>query len=315
MIEATAGRRNTGVAFPSSTGRSARRQRNRGRVGQELEAALTQRSLSCRIRSNPSLIQARAERLVDLSLTAIRTDRSQSASKVHPRRRPAEWRRIQRCDRLCARTRRRGCRLMPVAGWDVIPRIFTVYLDLWLCDLEGNVICQCKDPSVTAVIGELWGIYPGSPAAARLASGDDYAGPACPGRQEESCIDNVDRCCTKLRQPSREKAKGAWRPLGVTIAIYFELGAAGQRAIVDGCAHRPRRAPDLATSCWSIRPPHHRRIGREGNSERRPGQPAHRPTSAGHISRSGRTTVAFHATHRLRDLCGAWLVRRHQAPP
>ncbi len=56
----------------------------------------------------------------------------------------------------------------------VILNAYTVYLDLWLCDLDGNVIANGR-PDSYAVTGANVAAQPWFRRAAALASGDDFA--------------------------------------------------------------------------------------------------------------------------------------------
>jgi hypothetical protein len=113
----------------------------------------------------------------------------------------------------------------------VILGAYTVYLDLWLCGLDGTVLANGRPDRYPVrganVAGEPW-----FASARRLASGDEYIA-ADPMRQARLGDAQVATYCASIREGGR--ANG--RPLGV-IAIHFDWEPQA-RAIVEGIRIAP----------------------------------------------------------------------------
>jgi hypothetical protein len=113
----------------------------------------------------------------------------------------------------------------------VILSAYTVYLDLWLCDLDGRVIASGRperyDLTRAQVNGEAW-----FNDALRTASGDDYV-----------CADvarnpNLNRSAVATYAAAvRQGGESRGKPLGV-LAIHFDWEPQAQ-AIVEGLRFAP----------------------------------------------------------------------------
>jgi hypothetical protein len=113
----------------------------------------------------------------------------------------------------------------------VILSAYTVYLDLWLCDLDGRVIANGRpdryDLSRASVSGEAW-----FGDALRSASGDDYVC-ADVARNPHLNRSAVATYAAAVRQGGESRGK----PLGV-LAIHFDWEPQAQ-AIVEGLRFAP----------------------------------------------------------------------------
>ncbi len=181
-----------------------------GRIG-ELEA-MTQ-SMSAR---------ARGERLVDLALNAIEIiDRN-----LYERTCDVRWWATDAAVVDCAADATEKAVAYASERLGVILGAYTVYLDIWLCSLEGRVIASGRSGRYAA-IGTDVSREPWFQCAARLASGDDYT-----SSEIASCRVLGDALVATYAASVREGGKAAGRPLGV-LAIHFDWGPQSQ-TVVDG---------------------------------------------------------------------------------
>lgn len=169
----------------------------------------------------------------------------------------------------------------------VILKAYTVYLDLWLCRLDGTVIAAGR-PERHAVIGANVAEASWFRPAARLATGDDFHAESV--RREPLLGDaEVATYATAVREGG--EARG--RPVGV-LAIHFDWQPQA-RAIVEGV----RLSEDeRRTSRVLLVDAAHRVIaasdGRGILEERLPLDTGGRAN--GVFQRPGVGTIAFHAT-------------------
>jgi C4-dicarboxylate-specific signal transduction histidine kinase len=108
----------------------------------------------------------------------------------------------------------------------VILGAYTVYLDLWLCDLDGNVLAGAR-PERFNVIGQNVAATKWFRGACELRSGDDYvAGDV----ERQPLLGNaqVATYCASVRAGGKANGK----PIGV-LAIHFDWESQA-RAIVQG---------------------------------------------------------------------------------
>ncbi|GGK35279.1 methyl-accepting chemotaxis protein [Salinarimonas ramus] len=113
----------------------------------------------------------------------------------------------------------------------VILNAYTVYLDLWLCDMDGRVIANGR-PDRYPVRGRSVAQEPWFRRAANLSSGDDYVA-ADVSRQHHLGDAQVATYCASVR----EGGEAHGRPLGV-LAIHFDWEPQA-RAIVEGVRIAP----------------------------------------------------------------------------
>ncbi|MET0969176.1 MAG: methyl-accepting chemotaxis protein [Tardiphaga sp.] len=191
-------------------------------IARDLESQLTARTGSLMASIEKMTERARGERMVDLALNAVELiDRN-----LYERTCDVRWWATDSAVVDCASTPNDagvahvGERLAVILG------AYTVYLDLWLCDLQGNVIASGRGDRFN-VRGQNVAATPWFRAARGLRSGDDYTAgdverqPLLGGAQ-------VATYCASVREGG--KANG--RAIGV-LAIHFDWESQA-RAIVQG---------------------------------------------------------------------------------
>ncbi len=252
-------------------------------VAKELEAHLTQRILELQQRVQSLAEEAQGERLVDLSLNAIELiDRN-----LFERTCDVRWWATDSAVVDCAREADQDAVAYACRRLGVILEAYTVYLDLWLCDLDGNVIANGR-PERYDVIGRNVAREAWFREAAALASGDDYAVGSV-ARQPELDNGQVLTYCASVR----ENGEANGRPLGV-LAIHFDWEPQA-RAIVDGVRIAPAER-DL-TRVLLVDADHRIIAASDGQgilSEQIQLRTGNR--DSGHYRAPDGTTVAFHAT-------------------
>jgi hypothetical protein len=200
-------------------------------LASELQQNLSGRIGALKEATEQVAAQARSERLVDLALNAIEiADRN-----LYERTCDVRW---WATDAAVV-----DCAAAPTAAaaadyankrLGVILSSYTVYLDLWLCDLAGHVIANGR-PDRYRVIGAQVGNEPWYTRGRDLASGEDYAVAdinACAllgGAQVATYVASV-----------REGGDARGKPLGV-LAVHFDWEPQA-RAIVQGVRLTPEEA-------------------------------------------------------------------------
>jgi hypothetical protein len=191
-------------------------------IARELETQLTRRTGNLMNSMERMTERARGERMVDLSLNAIELiDRN-----LYERTCDVRW---WATDSAVV-----GCSAEPNATsvshtserLSVILGAYTVYLDLWLCDLEGNVLASGRSDRFN-VIGQNVAATKWFNEARSLRSGDDYVA----GDVEcQPLLGNaqVATYCASVRAGGKANGK----PMGV-LAIHFDWQPQA-RAIVQG---------------------------------------------------------------------------------
>ena len=169
----------------------------------------------------------------------------------------------------------------------IILNAYTVYLDLWLCDLDGKVIANGR-PDQYAVRGldvsqESWFVQ-----AKRLASGDEYA---VGDVSECTGLKGADVATYAASVRAGGESHGA--PLGV-LAIHFDWAPQAQ-SIVQGVRIEPEERDRTAVLLLDAK---HRIIA---SSQEAKTLHKHFPIetggrSQGFYTRTDGSTVAFHAT-------------------
>jgi Methyl-accepting chemotaxis protein (MCP) signalling domain len=191
-------------------------------ISRELETQLTKRTANLMQSIEKMIERARGERMVDLALNAIELiDRN-----LYERTCDVRWWATDSAVVDCA-AEPGAANVSHVANrLAVILRAYTVYLDLWLCDLDGNVLANARsdryDVRGANVASTRW-----FSDALKLRSGDDYiAGDV----ERQPLLGNapVATYCASVREGGNANGK----PLGV-LAIHFDWETQA-RAIVQG---------------------------------------------------------------------------------
>ncbi|QUS41898.1 methyl-accepting chemotaxis protein [Tardiphaga alba] len=191
-------------------------------IARDLESQLTARTGSLMSSIDKMTDRARGERMVDLALNAIELiDRN-----LYERTCDVRWWATDSAVVDCAAAPGEATIAHVSERLAVILGAYTVYLDLWLCDMQGNVIASGRGDRFNArgqnVANTAW-----FRDARILRSGDDYtAGDV----ERQPLLGNaqVATYCASVR----ESGKANGRPFGV-LAIHFDWEAQA-RAIVEG---------------------------------------------------------------------------------
>jgi hypothetical protein len=191
-------------------------------IARDLESQLTARTGSLMSSIEKMTDRARGERMVDLALNAVELiDRN-----LYERTCDVRWWATDSAVVDCAGVPSEASVAHVSERLAVILGAYTVYLDLWLCDLQGNVIASGRAERFQ-VRGQNVANTPWFRSARGLHSGDDYTAgdverqPLLGGAQ-------VATYCASVR----EGGKVNGRPIGV-LAIHFDWETQA-RAIVQG---------------------------------------------------------------------------------
>ncbi|MDR6658429.1 MULTISPECIES: methyl-accepting chemotaxis protein [Tardiphaga] len=191
-------------------------------IARDLESQLTARTGSLMASIEKMTERSRGERMVDLSLNAIELiDRN-----LYERTCDVRWWATDSAVVDCAAAPSDATVAHVSERLAVILGAYTVYLDLWLCDMQGNVIASGRGDrfNVTGqnIAGTAW-----FRDARTLRSGDDYTA----GDVERQPLLNNAQVATYCASV-REGGKANGRAIGV-LAIHFDWEAQA-RAIVEG---------------------------------------------------------------------------------
>ena len=191
-------------------------------IARELEGQLTSRTGNLMSSIERMAERSRGERMVDLSLNAIELiDRN-----LYERTCDVRWWATDSAVVDCAASPNAAAVSHASQRLGVILGAYTVYLDLWLCDLDGNVIANGRADRFR-VVGQNVTHTKWFREARTLRSSDDYVAgdvenqPLLGGAQ-------VATYCASVR--AEGKANG--KPIGV-LAIHFDWEPQA-RAIVQG---------------------------------------------------------------------------------
>jgi hypothetical protein len=191
-------------------------------IARELESQLTNRTGNLMTSIAQMADRSRGERMVDLSLNAIELiDRN-----LYERTCDVRWWATDSAVINCAATPEAPAVAHVSERLAVILGAYTVYLDLWLCDLNGNVVASGRSDRFN-VVGQNVASTKWFRAARDLRSGDDYA----VGDVEcQPLLGNsqVVTYCASVRAGGKANAK----PIGV-LAVHFDWEPQA-RAIVQG---------------------------------------------------------------------------------
>jgi hypothetical protein len=191
-------------------------------IARELESQLTKRTGNLMQSMEQMSERARGERLVDLSLNAIELiDRN-----LYERTCDVRWWATDSAAVDCAANPDAAAVSHVSERLAVILGAYTVYLDLWLCDLDGNVLANGRSNRFN-VKGQNVAATKWFRDACGLRSGDDYvAGDV--ERQPLLGDAQVATYCASVRADGKANGK----PLGV-LAIHFDWETQA-RTIVQG---------------------------------------------------------------------------------
>ena len=191
-------------------------------IARELENQLTNRTGNLMNSIAQMADRSRGERMVDLSLNAIELiDRN-----LYERTCDVRWWATDSAVVDCAAAPAAAAVSHVSERMAVILGAYTVYVDLWLCDLDGNVLASGRTDRFN-VVGQNVGSTKWFRTARALRSGDDYA----VGDVEcQPLLGNaqVVTYCASVRDGGKANGK----PTGV-LAIHFDWEPQA-RAIVQG---------------------------------------------------------------------------------
>lgn len=191
-------------------------------IASDLETQLTARTGDLMASIDKMTERSRGERMVDLSLNAIELmDRN-----LYERTCDVRWWATDSAIIDCAATPTDAAKTHVAERLAVILGAYTVYLDLWLCDLEGNVLASGLG-SRFDVKGANVAATPWFREARKLRSGDEYTAGNV-DRQPLLGNAQVATYCASVR----EGGKAHGRAIGV-LAIHFDWESQA-RAIVEG---------------------------------------------------------------------------------
>ncbi|WP_298957046.1 methyl-accepting chemotaxis protein [uncultured Methylobacterium sp.] len=197
-------------------------------LARELEADVTGRINDLQDQVARMAERAQGDRLVDLALNAIELiDRN-----LYERTCDVRWWATDSAVVECAAAPAEERAAYASRRLGVILSAYTVYLDLWLCDLDGRVLAHGRPERFSGVRGASVAHEPWFRKAAALASGDDYVAGDI-RREERLGGAQVATYCASVRAGG--EASGA--PLGV-LAIHFDWEPQA-RAIVQGVRVAP----------------------------------------------------------------------------
>jgi hypothetical protein len=191
-------------------------------LARELETHLSARVSDLQRAVDAMAGRAQDERLVDLALNAVELiDRN-----LYERTCDVRWWATDAAVTGCAIAPDEAAATYASQRLGVILSAYTVYLDLWLCDLDGRVLANGRPDRYPDVRGRSVAGEPWFREAARLSSGDDYVcadvclEPGLRGAQVATYAASV-----------REGGQASGRPVGV-LAIHFDWEPQA-RAIVE----------------------------------------------------------------------------------
>ncbi|MFL9824135.1 methyl-accepting chemotaxis protein [Rhodoplanes sp. SY1] len=188
----------------------------------DLETQLTRRTGALMSSIAQMTEQSMADRMVDLSLNAVELiDRN-----LYERTCDVRWWATDSAVVSCAAEASPAARAYASERLGVILAAYTVYLDLWLCDLDGTVLANGR-PDRFAVQGTSVATESWFREARALRSGDDYVAGDIE-RQPKLGDAQVATYCATVREGGRTDGK----ILGI-LAIHFDWEPQA-RAIVSG---------------------------------------------------------------------------------
>ncbi|GJE15227.1 hypothetical protein FOHLNKBM_6307 [Methylobacterium longum] len=197
-------------------------------LARELETHLSTRVNDLQRAVDAMAGRAQDERLVDLALNAVELiDRN-----LYERTCDVRWWATDAAVTTCAAAPDAAAAAYATQRLGVILSAYTVYLDLWLCDLEGRVLATGRPDRYPDVRGRSVAGEPWFREAVRLSSGDDYV---CADVRRETGLGNAQ--VATYAASVRESGRANGRPVGV-LAIHFDWEPQA-RAIVEGVRVSP----------------------------------------------------------------------------
>ncbi|WP_280818980.1 methyl-accepting chemotaxis protein [Methylobacterium variabile] len=197
-------------------------------LARELEADVDGRIATLQDKVSRVVSRAQGERLIDLALNAVELiDRN-----LYERTCDVRWWATDAAVVACATAPDPAAAALAEKRLGVILSAYTVYLDLWLCSLDGRVLATGRPGRFPGLRGQSVAHEPWFRQAAALATGDDYAAGDI-RREPRLAGAQVATYCASVRQDG--EASG--RPLGV-LAIHFDWEPQA-RAIVQGVRMAP----------------------------------------------------------------------------
>jgi hypothetical protein len=191
-------------------------------IARDLENQLTRRTRTLMCSLKQMTERAKGERMVDLALNAIELiDRN-----LYERTCDVRWWATDSAVVQCAADPSAARAAFASERLTVILNAYTVYLDLWLCDLNGNIVASAR-PRQFPVVGQNIASTRWFADAVKLRSGDDYIA-ADVERQPLLNNAQVSTYCASIRADGRSNGT----PIGV-LAIHFDWERQA-RAIVHG---------------------------------------------------------------------------------
>ena len=192
-------------------------------VAKALEVELSNRIAGLQTRVRNFAEESQTERLIDLALNAVELiDRN-----LYERTCDVRWWATDAAVVDCAAVPSPAAAAHASGRLGIILDAYTVYLDLWLCDLQGNVLAHGRPDRYPALVGRNVAGEDWFRRAAALASGEEYvAGDvACQSSLNGA---QVATYCASIRAGGDPHGTAT----GV-LAIHFDWQAQA-RAIVDG---------------------------------------------------------------------------------
>lgn len=191
-------------------------------IADSLNSELAERIAILESLAKDMAITAAGSRLVDLALNAIEiTDRN-----LYERTCDVRWWATNSAIVEAAKDPTPDCCRYACERLGVILGAYTVYLDLWLCDLSGNVIANGR-PNTYAMQGSSVGNELWFKEAARLATGDDFTVADITASSHLNG-DHTAIYATAVRQQGETRGQ----PIGV-LAVHFDWKRQAE-AIVKG---------------------------------------------------------------------------------
>ncbi|MGP9814045.1 methyl-accepting chemotaxis protein [Rhodopseudomonas sp. NSM] len=227
LIEsARAGKQGAGFAIVAQEVRNVGAQIEE--IARDLESQLTRRTGDLISSIGSMTARSRGDRLVDLSLNAVELiDRN-----LYERTCDVRWWATDSAVVDCAANPDAASTSYAAERLAVILGAYTVYLDLWLCSLDGTVLANGR-PDRFGVVGSSVAGCDWFKDALRLRSGDDYVAGNVE-RMPQLGNAQVATYCASVR--SNGRSNGA--PIGI-LAIHFDWEAQA-RAIVQGVRLDPQ---------------------------------------------------------------------------
>lgn len=197
-------------------------------LARELETHLTARVSDLQRAVDAMAGRAQDERLVDLALNAVELiDRN-----LYERTCDVRWWATDAAVTGCATVPDEAAIRYASQRLGVILSAYTVYLDLWLCDLDGRVLANGRPDRYPDVRGRSVADEPWFREAVRSTSGDAYV---CADVRRESGLRGAQ--VATYAASVREGGHTNGRPVGV-LAIHFDWEPQA-RAIVEGVRVSP----------------------------------------------------------------------------